>query len=554
MHTPVIEQALSLLKEELDNNMYRRGQMEMETDNRRMRTHHQDGDDRPHKRKWGTEIEGDHKRRRETEYPERNREDNFRGRDNRPNPSRAENKDRHRSLSPGGTKKLFGDPSPSLWVGNFNRTSKEKFPLGEDELRREFAKYGNIFSIKAYPPKNCAFINFWSVEDATRAAEALTGTRINDIKILVNFGKAPTDLMDAIQGKPDSRQERNDREKSDKSDRDRSERSEKRIDDKERDDREIVKSYKEEDSRIRDNKPISPEPRLEEPEPEPLEEKRSTRSISRSPPHSPSPSKVRTPEESRSPYNVGEEEENYDEAFDFEITRHYLEKKLLKTISSVNVDLIGKVVRVNDLFKKDRFVIARIAAVNPKDEILSLEQYPKDPRRLKPEKVSSLAADPQPSESEIKRWVKMQKKFAILLDIGSLLHNLKKVKAVADARNPYLIFTLPYSVKEELQDLQNSSNSEKSTKATNALGFLAEVPKKSIYVHPPSHVKYGSDAVEELRSLVPKERFADVFITMSDVDEAKKLSSTLKVITFDKMDGIQNIFFWDYIMDKLLKY
>lgn len=84
---------------------------------------------------------------------------------------------------------MFGEPSPSLWVGNYNRTSKERFPLGEEELRREFGKYGDIYSIKAYPPKNCAFVNFWDTEAATRAAEALTGTRINDVKILVNFGK-----------------------------------------------------------------------------------------------------------------------------------------------------------------------------------------------------------------------------------------------------------------------------------------------------------------------------------------------------------------------------
>lgn len=43
-------------------------------------------------------------------------------------------------------------------------------------------------------------------------------------------------------------------------------------------------------------------------------------------------------------------------------------------MSSVNVDLIGKVIRVTDLNKKERFVIARIAAVNPKEETLALEQ------------------------------------------------------------------------------------------------------------------------------------------------------------------------------------
>lgn len=41
----------------------------MDTYNRRGRVHHQDGEDRSHKRKWGTEGEGDYKRRRDVDYP-----------------------------------------------------------------------------------------------------------------------------------------------------------------------------------------------------------------------------------------------------------------------------------------------------------------------------------------------------------------------------------------------------------------------------------------------------------------------------------------------------
>ena len=55
--------------------------------------------------------------------------------------------------------------------------------------RPVFAKFGRIFNIKYNWQKQCAFVNFLNVEDATRAAHALTGKLIGNIQVRVNYAR-----------------------------------------------------------------------------------------------------------------------------------------------------------------------------------------------------------------------------------------------------------------------------------------------------------------------------------------------------------------------------
>jgi hypothetical protein len=65
-------------------------------------------------------------------------------------------------------------PSRSLWVGNLSLS------VTEEMLRREFASYGPIESIKLLSAKNptCAFIDFYDQQNATNAKSGLFGKHI----------------------------------------------------------------------------------------------------------------------------------------------------------------------------------------------------------------------------------------------------------------------------------------------------------------------------------------------------------------------------------------
>ena len=49
--------------------------------------------------------------------------------------------------------------------------------------------YGRIERIKVLSHKNCGFVNFSSVAEATRARNALTGRLLFDRPMRINFGK-----------------------------------------------------------------------------------------------------------------------------------------------------------------------------------------------------------------------------------------------------------------------------------------------------------------------------------------------------------------------------
>jgi len=74
-------------------------------------------------------------------------------------------------------------PSRNLWVGNVSAN------VTEDMLREEFSKYGTVISIRVLHPKNCAFVNYNSEDEATAARNALQGKMLGDRPLRINFGR-----------------------------------------------------------------------------------------------------------------------------------------------------------------------------------------------------------------------------------------------------------------------------------------------------------------------------------------------------------------------------
>ncbi|KAH6595515.1 hypothetical protein BASA50_005724 [Batrachochytrium salamandrivorans] len=75
-------------------------------------------------------------------------------------------------------------PSRSLWVGNIDAL------LSSTDLHAIFAPFGFIESIRMLPEKECAFINFVSMEDAVHARQKMHGGRIRNNIVRVGFGKS----------------------------------------------------------------------------------------------------------------------------------------------------------------------------------------------------------------------------------------------------------------------------------------------------------------------------------------------------------------------------
>jgi hypothetical protein len=77
--------------------------------------------------------------------------------------------------------------SRSLWVGNIDSG------VTIEMLTQVFSMFGPIESVRLLLEKECAFINFFHVEDAIRAKEdVLThmGGRIGNCIVRIGFGKA----------------------------------------------------------------------------------------------------------------------------------------------------------------------------------------------------------------------------------------------------------------------------------------------------------------------------------------------------------------------------
>lgn len=76
------------------------------------------------------------------------------------------------------------EPSRSIWIGNVTPS------LTEQVLRTEFGRFGNIEMVRLMLQKNCAFVTYSNVADATHAKQYMDKHQIIDTIIRVNFGKA----------------------------------------------------------------------------------------------------------------------------------------------------------------------------------------------------------------------------------------------------------------------------------------------------------------------------------------------------------------------------
>lgn len=59
----------------------------------------------------------------------------------------------------------------------------------EKDLKKECERFGEIESIRILRKKNCAFVNFITVKQATAALNALHSKKLGDTVIKVNYGK-----------------------------------------------------------------------------------------------------------------------------------------------------------------------------------------------------------------------------------------------------------------------------------------------------------------------------------------------------------------------------
>eukprot|EP01118_Nematostelium_gracile_P008347 TRINITY_DN2766_c0_g1_i2.p1 TRINITY_DN2766_c0_g1~~TRINITY_DN2766_c0_g1_i2.p1 ORF type:complete len:542 (+),score=168.79 TRINITY_DN2766_c0_g1_i2:74-1627(+) len=84
-----------------------------------------------------------------------------------------------------GTGAELGGPPPcrNLWLGNINTD------VGEEQIRVAFSQFGPIEKIRILPQKNCAFVNFATIEAAIAAKNQMQGVSIGDRPIKINFGK-----------------------------------------------------------------------------------------------------------------------------------------------------------------------------------------------------------------------------------------------------------------------------------------------------------------------------------------------------------------------------
>lgn len=84
--------------------------------------------------------------------------------------------------SPGATQA----PTRSLWLGNIDPS------LTTQDLTCIFAPFGTIESVRILPDRECAFVNFISLEDALRAKDELVykmNGRLGNAPVKVGFGK-----------------------------------------------------------------------------------------------------------------------------------------------------------------------------------------------------------------------------------------------------------------------------------------------------------------------------------------------------------------------------
>ncbi|KAI7902078.1 uncharacterized protein BX663DRAFT_511676 [Cokeromyces recurvatus] len=86
-------------------------------------------------------------------------------------------------------------PSRALWLGNISPS------LSVPDLHKMFARYGHVESARILSDKECAFVNFDTVESAIAAKEDLVnrlGSKVGGTTVKVGFGKADVSLAMAL--------------------------------------------------------------------------------------------------------------------------------------------------------------------------------------------------------------------------------------------------------------------------------------------------------------------------------------------------------------------
>lgn len=94
-------------------------------------------------------------------------------------------------------------PTRSLWLGQLELTHQTT-----NELQMIFSKFGIIESIRILPDRECAFINFTTVEEALRARDAIVnkmGGRLyahSMATVKVGFGKPDAVPLNSVTSSP----------------------------------------------------------------------------------------------------------------------------------------------------------------------------------------------------------------------------------------------------------------------------------------------------------------------------------------------------------------
>lgn len=82
---------------------------------------------------------------------------------------------RHSTVPTGSTR--------SLWLGNLDPT------LTEADIFTAFSLFGPIELIRLLPAKECAFVNYYALEDALKAREKMNGCALGNLILRIGFGK-----------------------------------------------------------------------------------------------------------------------------------------------------------------------------------------------------------------------------------------------------------------------------------------------------------------------------------------------------------------------------
>lgn len=94
-------------------------------------------------------------------------------------------------------------PTRSLWLGQLELTTQTT-----NELQMIFSKFGIIESIRILPDRECAFINFTTIEEALRARDALVNKMGNRLyshsmsTVKVGFGKPDAVPLNSVTSSP----------------------------------------------------------------------------------------------------------------------------------------------------------------------------------------------------------------------------------------------------------------------------------------------------------------------------------------------------------------